>query len=106
MSLPDGIGGNQRRGVGEPPDGGVFCHLATPSTDQFLRGLPRSAMSVRLPDPASRYTGLAGFFLDVGDRFRIRLDLLLHTIEFSERFLPVVSDLGALCRIGAGGEVG
>src|SRR4030095_14088383 len=59
-----------------------------------------------LPDPTSGHTGLACFFLDVGDRFRVRLDLLLHTIEFSECLLPVVSDLCALCGVGARSEGG
>src|SRR5262245_61787315 len=62
-------------------------------------------LGICLPDPPSGYTGFARFFLYVGDRFRIRLDFLFHTIEFSERLLPVVSDLGALCGVRARREV-
>jgi hypothetical protein len=95
MSLPDGISSKEASGVREASSSGSFCRRAAPSNDQFLRG-PRRHAGTRgtpLPDPAGRYTGLARFFLDVGNRFRVRLDLLLHAIEFGQRLLPIVSDL-------------
>src|SRR5262245_34958402 len=72
----------------------------------FAKAAPPRCDGDFLSDPAGGYAGLTCFFLDVGDRFGVRLDLLLHAIEFGERLLPIVSDLCALCRVGTRGEVG
>src|SRR5262245_36642893 len=63
-------------------------------------------IGTRLSDPARGHAGLSGFFLEVGDRLLLRLDLALDAFLLGEGALAFELDLGTLCWIVAGSEVG
>ena len=49
--------------------------------------------------PPRRYAGSPGFFLEIVDRFPVRIDLGFHALEFRERFLTLGLNLPPLCWI-------
>ena len=67
--------------------------------DEEDRGISRSARHEILTQPARRHTGVARLFFKVPDGVFVFFDLLAQPAELGYRFLAIVGNHCALCRI-------